>query len=261
MSVPFLLWASRPQHQNARWCELLRPLGPVLDMPLLAIVPVTGSEDQQCIKSRILDLDYYKHVIFVSQNAVTHAFEWIEQYWPQLPTGVRWYAVGEKTAASVREHCVSVTECGKAMNSEALLALPDLQSVANQKILICRGKGGRTTLAEVLRERGATVDYCELYERRSTSTDNLADRLGKDLRDIHHVVPLFSGETLLNFTNALPIGCNKALFSLIVPAERVAHIAVQAGFEQITIAQNASEASMLAATRQTLTTLLQKDYP
>lgn len=261
MSVPFLLWASRPQHQNARWCELLQPLGPVLDIPLLAIVPVTNQADQQHIKSRILDLDYYEHVIFVSQNAVAQAFEWIEQYWPQIPVGVRWYAVGEKTAASVREHCVDVIECGQAMNSEALLALPDLQPVANQKILICRGKGGRTKLAEVLRDRGASVDYCELYERQSTSTDALATRLQQDLSDVHHVVPLFSGETLLNFTNALPIEHNKGLFSLVVPAERVAQVAQQAGFEQITIAQNASEASMLAATRQTLSTLLQKDYP
>ena len=250
MKTP-LFWATRPAHQNAPWQQQLAALGETTALPLLEIIPVSSDEATQAVKGLILDLDHFQHVLFVSQNAVKHGFEWFDQYWPQLPVGIQFYAVGSKTAEAVREHHAEVIECGEAMNSEALLALPSLQQVAHDKVLICRGQGGRPTLAQVLEQRGAKVSYCELYQRalpNKAKTQCAALPL-----DRQHIIPLFSGDTLQNLILALPSNMNKDDTALIVPAQRVADTAQQAGFKHVTVAANASQDAMLAATNQCLT--------
>ena len=164
--------ASRPIEQNIRWQQTLDQAGfAVLNIPLMEIVELTDEESVQKIKNRITQLDLYDGVIFVSQNAVAAAFDWIENYWPQLPAGIRFYAVG-KTTAEVIERRVArlagfvsgqTTYAEGAMDSEALLAqLMQYGDPGNRKFLICRGAGGRPVLGDELTRTGARVDYCEL---------------------------------------------------------------------------------------------------
>ena len=250
MSAP-LFWATRPAHQNAAWQQQLAALGQTVAVPLLDIVPVTDTRGCQAIKNHVQNLDHYQQVIFVSQNAVSHAFEWFNNYWPQLPVGIHYFAVGAKTAAMARQHGIDVSECGDAMNSEGLLALPALKAVQGQKVLICRGRGGRPKLAEVLEERGAQVLYCELYDR-ALPPKAIADCAHYLPLATQHIVPIFSGETLANFVTALPATLNRNVIHLIVPAQHVAQEAHAAGFNAVRVAQNASEAAMLATIRQFL---------
>lgn len=275
-----LIWATRPSHQNGAWQQFLAQhlqnfkivedviegiaksvltqpatqlsdapnalFNAIVNIPLLTIAPVSSDKDKQAIKNQVLNLDHFSHSIFVSQNAVAHGFEWIENYWPQLPVGINFYAVGAKTAAAVQRYNVTVTQCGEAMNSEALLALPELQNVSGQKILIFRGKGGRPKLAVELEARGAQVRYCELYERQLPKAANTQCRKIAPI-DAKHIIPLFSGDTLNNLMRVLPATMNKNRMTLVLPAERVAKQARQLGFTQICVAKNASEAAMLQA--------------
>ena len=87
------------------------------------------------------------------------------------------FAVGPSTATKIRnmlggQETPNLALPTEGFNSEALLELDDLQafSVAGQKILIVRGRGGREHLADELRKRGAEVEYFEVYERVPTST-------------------------------------------------------------------------------------------
>ncbi|HEY7772224.1 MAG TPA: uroporphyrinogen-III synthase [Marinagarivorans sp.] len=245
-----LLWATRPPHQNAPWQKQLATLGDTLALPLMAIQPVSSQVDLQAIKNNVMDLDQFPHVIFVSQNAVAHAFDAFDRYWPQLPVGVNFYAVGSKTAEAVRNRGLEVIECGEAMNSEALLALPSLQKVGGDKVLICRGKGGRPLLASTLENRGALVSICELYHRVLPNTAKA--QLAALPAQKHHIIPLFSGETLHNLVTALPDGFDRRAARIVVPTQLAADAAVDAGFVHVKVASNASQDAMLNATRQCL---------
>jgi uroporphyrinogen-III synthase len=56
-------------------------------------------------------------------------------------------------------------------DSEGLLATEEMNDIKNKKIVIFRGEGGRETLAETLRARGAEVTYAECYTRTFPQTN------------------------------------------------------------------------------------------
>ncbi|WP_075187184.1 uroporphyrinogen-III synthase [Teredinibacter haidensis] len=249
--------ATRPREQNTGWCQQLEQEGfTTLSLPMLEIRAVSDSQRQQAIKQRILNFDQYSAAIFVSQNAVQHACNWLHDYWPQMPVGVQYFAIGSKTAALLRELLQlgvnDVQLASTTMNSEELLQHPQLQRLDSEKILICRGLGGRGLLAQALRSRGATVDYCELYQRALPS--GVIEQLkAEHFSPANDVLTVFSGETLTNTLFAMEQSQGPELSGVIrqmpvvVPGERVAQQAQNLGFERIIVSPNASEQSMLSS--------------
>ncbi|MCW8195484.1 uroporphyrinogen-III synthase [Proteobacteria bacterium 005FR1] len=247
---------TRPRAQALKWQKGLQAMGAsTYLLPILEIAPVSDSAAVEAVKTRILALADYDKIIFVSQNAVQHAMDWIDRYWPQLPVGIRYFAVGGATAAAAREWGLEITAADEAMNSEALLALSELQAVENEKILICRGLGGRTHLGEQLFQRGAQVDYCELYERRlPASAEADVARLAPELirnreAGSRIVIAVHSGESLQNLSRVLKRNGNAELKSavLLVPGARVAELASSLGFRHILVAENATDEAMTRA--------------
>ncbi len=159
---------TRPAGQGEALAARLRVAGhePVL-VPALRIEPLPLSGDH---RRRLLDLDLYHAVFFVSANAARHALDAMADLWPQWPVGLHWLAVGESTAAEIRRAGLAPEYPRSGFNSEAVLALPCLADVAGKRILICRGDGGRDWLAARLRERGATVDVIPFYRRLPART-------------------------------------------------------------------------------------------
>jgi uroporphyrinogen-III synthase len=249
---------TRPFAQAEPWAQRLQELGAKTHIiPLLEIIPVKEPEQIRAIQNCILDFDLYSKAIFVSQNAVEHAFEWIENYWPQLPVGIDFFAVGEATAQQIAAQGVRVSDLAQtqsgAMTSETLLQSPGLQNVAGEKIIIFRGLGGRPHLGETLKARGAQVDYCELYERRLPA--NAAEQFASIMQEVNtkkFVVTIHSGEALENFQLVLQEKLQRESnffliekIVLLVPSARVLEMAKAAGFTQIYSAQNATDISML----------------
>jgi uroporphyrinogen-III synthase len=246
---------TRPVAQAGPWAERLRSEGATTSIiSLLEIVPVSDDSHIRAIKNRILDFDLYSKAIFVSQNAVDQAFEWLEDYWPQLPYGVDFFAVGETTARQLQGRGLKVTDLTHsqtgAMTSETLLQSPALQTVAGEKIVIFRGLGGRPHIGEVLRERGAQVDYCELYERvlPERSGEAFTQLLSQPIHNL--VVVVHSGEALENLrkiVRQMTVTSAQVMLKIhvLVPSERILELAKAAGFARVFAAQNATEASML----------------
>jgi uroporphyrinogen-III synthase len=157
------IWLTRPTEQIGELRRQLEGRGAhVLSFPLLTIRPITPA---QAHKQRIMNLDQYDLVFFVSTNAAKIGLDFIAGFWPQYPAHILNFAVGPSTAAEIESRALPVCYPLDRMSSEAMLELPELQDIKGKKALIVRGMGGREILAEGLIARGASVDYAELYER------------------------------------------------------------------------------------------------
>ncbi len=260
-SRPWRVVITRPKAQAEPWAAQLQARGFTAELlELLAICPLVGADQQRAIQNRVLDFDLYQKAIFVSQNAVRYGLEWLDKYWPQLPIGIEYFAVGAATARGLLNEGLAVEDLVQSesgsMTSEALLQSPALQQVAGEKIVIFRGLGGRGHLAEILRERGAQVDYCEVYQRQlpEAAPEQLQLLLNKrqEWQKYTNVMALHSGESLQNLQHLisqLPRDLAELLRQsyLLVPSERVAQLAGQAGFAAVLCATNATDGAMTQA--------------
>lgn len=255
---------TRPEAQAVAWAEQLLALGiNSARLNLLQISAVVEDDKVRAVKNKILDVDLYQKVIFVSQNAVDYGMGWLEDYWPQLPVGIEYFAVGATTAKKLASYGVAVQDltvsASGGMTSEDLLSAAHLQNVDGEKILIFRGCGGRGHLAEELRKRGAWVDYCELYERGlpSVAREQLLQLLASyQVTQAQIIVSLHSGESLQNLlavltqlTIAEQAAARAWLFTavLLVPSQRIVGAAQCAGFKRVICAENATDNAMTAA--------------
>lgn len=255
---------TRPDAQAAPWAEQLQALGfKCTRLNLLEISAVTEDDKIRAIKNKILDFDLYQKVIFVSQNAVDYGMGWLEDYWPQLPMGIDYFAVGATTAKKLASYGVEVQDLAAStsggMTSEELLSAEHLQNVNGEKILIFRGCGGRGHLAEELRQRGASVDYCELYERDLPviARDQLLQLIiSSEAVDTQILLSLHSGESLQNLaavcaqlTSVEQVRVRAWMHNniLLVPSQRIVEAAQAAGFTRIICAENATDNAMTAA--------------
>jgi uroporphyrinogen-III synthase len=199
----------------------------------------------------VLDLDHYQHIIFISANAVRFGMALVSDHWPQLPVGINWYAVGAATARGLERFDIQAVTPGSDMSSEGLLALPYLRNVEGQRVLIIKGEGGRHTLRTELLQRGALVDELACYRRGlpDLPAGVLAARIAQWGIDL---ILISSGEGLANLLLLLsPAETTKLKdIGIIVPSERVAVMAREAGFDRIATAENASDVAMLRALQE-----------
>jgi uroporphyrinogen-III synthase len=162
---------TRPLAQSASLAAAIRAEGgEALVFPLLEIAPADDPGPLAEAAARLAD---YALAIFISPNAVEHALPALLAR-GRLPAGLIPAAVGQGTVKALAAHgiagCVAPDE---RFDSEALLALPALSAgqVADRRIAIFRGDGGRELLADTLRERGATVDCVTCYRRSGPGGD------------------------------------------------------------------------------------------
>jgi uroporphyrinogen-III synthase len=244
------IWLTRPEGQGAELRATLEQAGArVQHLPLLVIKPLAASlADRQ----KLIDLDRYDLVFYVSTNAATLGLDAIAQWWPQYPVGIHNFAVGPGTAAVLEKHGLQVSYPTERMSSEALMALPELQQISGKKALIVRGAGGREIIADGLRARGAVVDYAELYERALPHYELAA------LQDLMRTaapsaIVISSAEALDNlkvlFAPAVP---GWARLPLIVSSPRLAGHARTLGFQHVVVIEGATDAAIMTGLLSTV---------
>lgn len=233
---------TRPRAQasaSAAWFESFGAR--VISFPVLEIEPLPDAIIDEHFSRR--DLSAANAIIFVSANAAEHGVTAIENR-GGFPGDVAIFAIGSATAARLQGHGLANIQLPAHGNdSEALLALPSLQNVQGQKIVIVRGiseSGGRAHLKQTLRTRGASVSMLECYVRRSIlASEVLRAELKAALNDRKiHAFSVLSVETLqslvLNLTDA---NMAKSLREcmMLVPHPRVAEAAREIGFTKVSV--------------------------
>ncbi|HEY5138533.1 MAG TPA: uroporphyrinogen-III synthase, partial [Methylococcales bacterium] len=222
---------TRPAHQAENLSRLIEERrGVAVRFPTLAIVAM---EDSRAIQKTLAHLDRYQWLVFISANAVTmHSYYSDGVKMDKFKPG-RIAAIGKATAQALvlaRLPVDLVPESG--YNSEALLAMPEMQQMKGQRCLIVRGEGGREELAATLRSRGACVEYLDLYRRIIPGSDSaqVSFLLAQDKLD---VITITSGEALRNLLTMLEKYHQRLLeLPLVVISNRIRQIAEDMGFKR-----------------------------
>lgn len=240
---------TRPDHQADRLCALIEAAGGrAIRFPVLAIA---ASHDNAPALALIARLAQYDLAVFISANAVEHGLDLIETQPGALPPQLKIAAVGAATARELHRRLgrdPDLTPQGR-YDSEALLALPQLQTVAGWRIAIFRGEGGRELLADTLRERGAAVEYAEVYRRVTPAADGAA-LAAQLVRGDVDIVTVTSSEGLRNLLQLAGDENSKRLrqLPLVAVSERTAALAHDLGFAQpAVVAREASDQGLVEA--------------
>ncbi|MEZ0121024.1 MAG: uroporphyrinogen-III synthase [Candidatus Reddybacter sp.] len=229
--------SSRPKKQDSLLARL-EALGATCHNYPVIKIEVAGVDDV-LIKQQVMRFSDYDKAIVISQHAAQLAGWWLDRYWPMLPVGIDYYAVGPTSAQPLRDQNVSATAPQSGYSSEALLALPALNAVQGEKIIIFRGGRGRDLLEQTLKERGANVDCCELYSRVVDSLHREA--IAELLQAESPLVLIYSGQVLDALLAVVPEAHLVKLKKLpiVVPSERVANLARNKGFGSVRLAASA----------------------
>jgi uroporphyrinogen-III synthase len=230
---------TRPLAQSAKLAALIDEAGgEAICFPVIHIekLPATAWSTHS--------LEQADWLIFVSRNAVE---SFIAGWSQALPPSLKLAAVGDATANAVEAAGLQV-DCQpqSSTGSDGLLQMPEMQDVGDQKMIIVRGQGGRERLADILKGRGATIEYMEVYRRDLPAPDRqdciqamYADKLvctsAAGIENLCRLLSEFKVELLCK--------------PLVVVSDRLKQYAQGLGFRWVEVSDNASDSAVL----QTLT--------
>jgi uroporphyrinogen-III synthase len=211
------------------------------------LVQFDDGRELNLLPDMLLKLNDGDLLFAVSQQAVNFAQRALlhgKHSWPKQPA---YFAIGRNTAEILSHFSGQPVNYPKDREiSEHLLKLSQLQDVSGRKALILRGNGGRELLAQQLTLRGVHVEFCECYQRR------LIDYQSAKLIAIwqeQHIDTLIvtSAEMLQRVFTLIKekdrpwlLGCQ-----LVVVSERIALLARRLGWNNVKIADNADNLSLL----------------
>jgi len=232
---------TRPEGQAAALARALAELGanPIV-IPTIAIEPPA---DMAALDAALAHLASHDFAVFVSVNAVEQLLSRVRSW----PASVRALAPGPGTAAALAAGGVADTLVPTTTyDSEGLLALPELRSVAGKRFVIFRGDGGRELLGETLVARGATVDYVSVY-RRAKPAGGGEVLIAAWLEGRMDAITVTSSEGLENLWDLLDGPGRKALRAtpLFAPHPRIAQRAHSLGVAEV-VTTAAGDAGLIA---------------
>ncbi len=214
------------------------------------LIEFTPGRDLERLPRQLATLHDGDLVFALSQQAIHYAQPCLQQADLTWPANLNYYAIGRTTALAL--HTVNglpVEYPLERESSEVLIQLPALRAVNGKHALILRGNRGRDLLSETLRQRGAEITSLECYQRCEKNYDGLHE--GRRWRE--------RGITTLVVTSGEMLQQLHSLFStmdrdewllrcrLIVVSERLATLAREFGWQDITVADGADNDALLRA--------------
>jgi uroporphyrinogen-III synthase len=191
-----------------------------------------------------------ERVLFTSPAAVTAAaaLQTLQAQAHQI-----WLAVGAGTAQALHQRGIAHVRHPTRMDSEGLLALPELQQLRGTRLGFVSAPDGRNVLAPRLAERGAQLVRADVYARQDLPLLATAVSRLQGL-DGHACVLISSGGALERVLAQLPPGPRATMLAMpaVAASERLAEHAYATGFLEVITAAGPRAAQMLdaAATRR-----------
>jgi uroporphyrinogen-III synthase len=217
---------TRPVDQAGRLAGLIEELG---GMPVrFPTIEIRAPRDPAPALAIIDRLSQYTMAIFTSVNAVRYAVPLIRTR-QGPPAYLIISVIGKASARQLELFGVSPQLVPSAgFSSEALLAMPRMQVVHGERIVIFRGEGGRELLGDTLKARGARVDVAEVYRRAMPETDP-GELIQRWKQGEINIVIVTSNESLQNlFAIVGEVGqqwlCATPLVVVSERARRLAHV-------------------------------------
>lgn len=232
---------TRPREQATNLAQRISQAGgQAILFPLLDISPVSDVRPLYALISRLHEFDL---AIFISPNAVRYGMEAIIAAKNNvgvltgqnnvLPATLKIAAIGQSSVGALHNYGVTnIIAPQNRFDSEALLALPELNQVSGWRTVIFRGNGGRELLGDTLKARGANVEYVTCYQRTQSHQD--ASLLFSANPD---AITVTSSEALDYLWNMLDNTGQKQLAAvpLFAPHARIAEAAHKLGWNTVTL--------------------------
>ncbi len=248
---------TRPREQASGTQHALESAGArVALFPVLEIAPEPESEALRAGAARAARADW---LIFASPNAVRFGLPWIRAAGGPGPQ-TRFAAVGEATAVRLeREGITPVIRPRHGATSEDLLTEPEFVQAPGEHVMIVRGVGGRGYLAETLRQRGASVEFLEVYRRRKPKAGPSAFHAAVLHDGPMDAAVVTSAEGLENFLDLIgPKGRGwLAGAALVVVSHRIAALAAPWA-NRVEVAETPAADHLVAALMRALATRQQE---
>lgn len=230
---------TRPREQAAELDKRITQLGgKALLYPLLEIGAVRDDEVLREQMSRLKQTDL---AIFISPNAVSYGMAAIRAS-GDLPAALKIATIGQGSAKALHELGIGrVIAPTERFDSEGLLALAELQDVADKHVMILRGDSGRELLGDTLKARGAKVEYVTCYLRRKAEM-----KVSELLAAAPDAITVTSSEALNHLWEMLeePGRTGLAAMPLFVPHERIAKAARQQGWQHVIVTESGDDGLM-----------------
>ncbi len=227
MTGPDRLWLTRSRPGADRQARELRAAGlDVIVAPVFTIEPLAAQAPAGPV-----DL-----VVFLSENGVLHAPGYA--YCADAVV----IAIGARTAEVLESRGVPAVVAADA-DSESVLAMPLLADVAQRRVIVVTGEGGRRLVASVLAARGAAVEELCCYRRVAVAAPDI------DVESIDTIVAA-SGEGAALAARRWRAGGGAADVPVLVPSARVGAVVRELGFTRVVECDGAGTHAILRGMEQ-----------
>ena len=151
----------RPQHQAQELSHMIQTAGGIaVELPTIEIQGLALDW-----LNALPTLSKLQTAIFLSPNAVIHFFAGLKTQSITWPADLPCIAMGQGTAATLAAQKVIQITTPNIADSEHLLALPALQNIKDQSILLISGEQGRSLVSNTVLSRGAKLINLVVYRR------------------------------------------------------------------------------------------------
>lgn len=194
---------TRASHQSQEFAAAIKRLGGTpLFFPAIEIGPPRSWK--RC-DAAIAATERYDAALFTSANGVTHFFDRMRKLGsPQLPSQMSVVAVGERTAALLKELGVKAVQVPSAFSSKDLAALLNASRVRGKRFLFPCGNLRKEDSLTHIRSLGGTIAPVIVYTTNKPRKANMARVKELLKRGTIDIVTFASPSAVANFVAMIP---------------------------------------------------------